>query len=148
EPAIVPHPSHLSYLLYTSGSTGTPKGVVVAHASLVNTLIHTAKAWQLEPGDVVAALASSAIDFSLLELAVPWLAGARSQILSWRDVLGGGQLVERLRDVTILHAVPRVMAEVTRATASGGLRRLRRVSTGGDAVPAAVLTAMGQLGCE
>src|SRR5204862_1401157 len=50
----------------------------------------------------------------------------------------------RLDGVTVLHAVPRVLQAVVgeRPGPRGGLRYL---STGGDVVPAAVLTAMAQV---
>ncbi|HSU13619.1 non-ribosomal peptide synthetase, partial [Longimicrobium sp.] len=61
-------PGDLAYLIYTSGSTGTPKAVMVEHAQLTHTLRASLETLGFAPGDVVAALASTSFDISLLEL--------------------------------------------------------------------------------
>ncbi|HEX9936442.1 MAG TPA: condensation domain-containing protein, partial [Longimicrobium sp.] len=68
-------PGDLAYLIYTSGSTGTPKAVMVEHAQLTHTLGASLETLGFAPGDVVAALASTSFDISLLELVTPLLAG-------------------------------------------------------------------------
>src|SRR6185436_13709399 len=74
-------PGDLAYLIYTSGSTGTPKAVMVEHAQLTHTLRASLETLGFAPGDVVAALASTSFDISLLELVTPLLAGGAVRIV-------------------------------------------------------------------
>ena len=139
-----PDIGNAAYVLSTSGSTGTPKAVVVSHESLTNVLRHAATTWELSSGDVVAAMASSAVDFSLLELVAPWIVGATSRLVPRAVVLDSDLWAERLPDVTVLHATPRVMQLAVSGMSRGvpGPSRIRRVSTGGDLIPADLLPAM------
>ena len=135
-----------AYLIYTSGSTGTPKGVMVTHGGLLHTARHLAARWGLTPADRVGSLSPSAVDFSVLEVVATWLSGASLRILLRLDEVSVESLIERLADATILHAVPRVLQQVVDAVEAGDVSRpwLRRVSTGGDTVPAALLNGLAK----
>ena len=137
-------PSRAAYVLYTSGSTGIPKGVIVQHDGLLNTVRHTVESWQLGPSDRIATLAPITVDFSVLEIVAAWAAGASLRIVPRLDVMGMDALLARIQDATIVHAVPRVMQSIVDAMSMGAAHppRLRRASTGGDAIPAALLGDM------
>jgi non-ribosomal peptide synthetase component F len=131
----------------TSGTTGVPKSVVVTHGSLAAVAAQSAAAWALTPADVVGALAPIGVDFAVLELAAAWGAGACSRVLPRTDGVDPAAIRARLEGVTVLHAVPRVL-EAVLGQPPGPPASLRYLSTGGDLVPAAVLTAMARVpGC-
>ena len=88
-------PGDLAYLIYTSGSTGTPKAVMVEHAQLTHTLRASLETLGFAPGDVVAALASTAFDISLLELLTPLLAGGAVRVVPPALVRDPEELVGR-----------------------------------------------------
>ncbi|HEU4556305.1 MAG TPA: non-ribosomal peptide synthase/polyketide synthase [Longimicrobium sp.] len=136
-------PRDLAYLIYTSGSTGTPKAVMVEHAQLTHTLRASLETLGFAPGDVVAALASTSFDISLLELVTPLLAGAAVRIVPHEVARDPETLVEAVGDVSVLHAVPALMRQVVEVVRGGRmLRSLRLLLVGGDAVPPSLLEDM------
>ncbi|HEX6746979.1 MAG TPA: amino acid adenylation domain-containing protein, partial [Longimicrobium sp.] len=136
----------LAYLIYTSGSTGTPKAVMVEHAQLTHTLHASLGTLGFAPGDVVAALASTAFDISLLELVTPLLAGAGVRVVPQALVQDPEELVDALADVTVLHAVPALMRQVVEVVRGGRmLPSLRLLLVGGDTVPPGLLEDMREL---
>ncbi|HEX2081043.1 MAG TPA: amino acid adenylation domain-containing protein, partial [Longimicrobium sp.] len=139
-------PGDLAYLIYTSGSTGTPKAVMVEHAQLTHTLRASLETLGFAPGDVVAALASTSFDISLLELVTPLLAGGAVRIVPHEVARDPETLVEATADVTVLHAVPALMRQVVEVVRGGGmLPRTRLLLVGGDTVPPDLLEDMRAL---
>jgi amino acid adenylation domain-containing protein len=136
-------PGDLAYLIYTSGSTGTPKAVMVEHAQLTHTLRASLETLGFAPGDVVAALASTSFDISLLELVTPLLAGGAVRIIPHEVARDPETLVEAAADVSVLHAVPALMRQTVEAARGGGaLPSLRLLLVGGDTVPPDLLEEM------
>ncbi|WP_370409290.1 amino acid adenylation domain-containing protein [Streptomyces fradiae] len=76
EPAPLPHPDALAYVLFTSGSTGEPKGVGVPHRALANHAAAIRHAYRLQAGDRVLQFANVAFDVAAEELFPTWAAGA------------------------------------------------------------------------
>ena len=66
----------LAYVIYTSGSTGRPKGVAVEHASICNFVRVAGEVYGYCPDDRVYQGMTTAFDFSVEEMWVPWAAGA------------------------------------------------------------------------
>uniref|UniRef100_UPI003B3A91E7 amino acid adenylation domain-containing protein n=1 Tax=Longimicrobium sp. TaxID=2029185 RepID=UPI003B3A91E7 len=136
----------LAYLIYTSGSTGTPKAVMVEHGQLTHTLLATLDTLGFAAGDVVAALASTSFDISLLELITPLLAGGAVRVVPQSVARDPETLVETVRDVTVLHAVPALMRQVVEVVRGGAvLPSLRLLLVGGDSVPPDLLEDMREL---
>ena len=141
-PRAEPKPAEAAYLLYTSGTTGRPKGVVVEHRHLAHTL-RGCRVFGWRPDDRVLVLAPLTFDISLFELLSPLLAGATAILLPRADVLDLDRLAAAAGAATVLHAVPVLLHDLvdhlTRTV--GNLPGVRALFTGGDAVPADVLTA-------
>ncbi len=131
--------SSLAYVLFTSGSSGRPKGVAVSHAAVVRRLLWSQSVHPLGSRDTVAQLAGPGFDFSIWELFAPLVAGARVAFPAPGAAADPAGLVRWLDDagVTVAHFVPSLLA----AALDCGLaacRRLRRVYSGGEALPSAV----------
>jgi amino acid adenylation domain-containing protein len=139
-----PHPEGAAYVIYTSGSTGRPKGVVVPHRGLANLAAAARAGLGVGEGDRVLSLASFAFDIWLFEALAPLLAGATVRLVDAGRAADAERLLPELDGVTVLHAVPSLMREVVAAAGAhgGGLASLRRVFTGGDRVPPALLGAL------
>ncbi|HEU4561225.1 MAG TPA: amino acid adenylation domain-containing protein, partial [Longimicrobium sp.] len=139
-------PGDLAYLIYTSGSTGTPKAVMVEHAQLTHTLRASQETLGFAPGDVVAALASTSFDISLLELVTPLLAGGAVRIVPHEVARDPETLLEAAGDMSVLHAVPALMRQVVEAARGGRtLSSLRLLLVGGDTVPPGLLEDMREV---
>lgn len=65
------------YIVYTSGSEGRPKGVVGSHRSLIHYVRWQAQEFSNTEADRFSQIAPLSFDFSLKELLVPLVCGAR-----------------------------------------------------------------------
>ena len=130
-------PGDLAYLINTSGSTGTPKAGCVEHAQLTTHPAASLETTRFAPGDVVAALASLAFDIlaagaaHAAPRALPWVL-----VVPRRARTGSRELVDALADVTVLHAVPRVMRQVVEVVGAADAALTGLCWWVGDSVPA------------
>ncbi|SES00346.1 amino acid adenylation domain-containing protein [Streptomyces sp. yr375] len=131
-------PAHPAYVLYTSGSTGTPKGVVVPHAAVVNRMLGIQAEYALEPSDIVLYKAPMAFDASVWEFFWPLITGARIVVADPEGHRDPAYLAATIREhrVTTVHFVPSMLAAFLDEPAAAGCASLRRVLTGGEALPA------------
>ena len=74
--------ANLIYVLYTSGSTGKPKGAQIEHRNVVNFLFSMLRKPGLTAEDVWLAVTTLSFDFSVLELYLPLLVGAKVVLAS------------------------------------------------------------------
>ncbi|MBZ5494749.1 MAG: amino acid adenylation domain-containing protein, partial [Acidobacteriia bacterium] len=140
-------PTHLAYLIYTSGSTGLPKAVMVDHRGVMNTLLFAKDLLNVSGKDVIASMASNAFDISVLEIMTSWSGGGATLIVKPTEVLNPERLLSLLKKVTLLHAVPVLMSELTQALqnhAKDDVSGIRTLLTGGDRVPGSLLEEMRQ----
>ena len=140
-------PERLAYLIYTSGTTGTPKAVMVEHRNLANVLFASREAFGFDATDIAPCLAPFPFDIFLFELWNPLVAGGRAVLLSHEHVLDLPRLIEDLTEVTAVHAVPSLMQQIVNwiddhSIDPARFDRMRKVFTGGDAVPPALLDAL------
>src|SRR6185369_11809752 len=140
-----PGSSDLAYLIYTSGTTGQPKAVQVQHGMLAATLAATRNLFHFTAGDRLPCLALPTFDISLFELLSPLLSGGTAVLFPLRPTLDVENLVDRLGELTCLHAVPALMRGIIESIrrrgdeSVGTLQTMRAVFVGGDTVPAELL---------
>ena len=137
----------LAYMIYTSGTTGRPKAVLVEHGNLAHTLEGALSKFGFGFGDTMPHIASFSFDISLLELWLPLASGGMSRLLTRDDVLDLEGLVTQLAAATHFHAVPSLLRQIVQHVSASGearpdLSRIRRIFTGGDAVPPDLLAAV------
>ncbi|WP_346728620.1 non-ribosomal peptide synthase/polyketide synthase, partial [Corallococcus exiguus] len=131
-------PGNLAYIIYTSGSTGTPKGTAIEHRSVANLVTHEAVAYGIGPGSRVLQFANLSFDLSVEEIFTTLTSGATLVLAPAERLLPGDTLSSLLRDanITVLSLTPAALA----VTPSEGLPALRTVISGGEALPAEVVT--------
>ncbi|MGC9382630.1 amino acid adenylation domain-containing protein, partial [Streptomyces sp. MH13] len=133
-----PHHDSTAYVIHTSGSTGRPKGVAVPHRAVVNRLRGMQEQYGLRSDDRVLHKASAGFDVSVWELFWPVLAGAAVVVAEPEAHRDPARLAELIRDrsVTTAHFVPTVLRAFLDQPAAAGCTGLRRVFSGGEALPA------------
>jgi amino acid adenylation domain-containing protein len=126
------------YIIYTSGSEGRPKGVIGSHQSLIHYLHWQAKEFAVNESDRFSQTAPLSFDFSLKELLVPLLCGARVCIADRSTVIDARKFVQWVRDseITVMCCVPTLLRSMLRLPGSRvdreGFRSLRAVLISGD----------------
>ncbi|AZC27739.1 non-ribosomal peptide synthetase [Pseudomonas sessilinigenes] len=137
-PGLHLHGDNLAYVIYTSGSTGQPKGVGNTHAALMERLQWMQDSYQLQADDVLMQKAPISFDVSVWECFWPLITGCRLLIAApgeHRDPHRIAQLVQT-HGVTTLHFVPPLLQLFVDEPLSAGCHSLRRVFSGGEALPA------------
>ncbi|MGC7102160.1 non-ribosomal peptide synthase/polyketide synthase [Amycolatopsis lurida] len=140
---VPPHLDQLAYVVYTSGSTGRPKGVAVPHRGLAALAEAHVRALELTVGSRVLQVVSPNFDVSVADLVMTWSAGA-TLVLSGRDQATGHELVDRLVDGRITHAM--IPTGLLGALPSGRYPDLRRVLAGGEPMNAEVVRGWNAYG--
>jgi amino acid adenylation domain-containing protein len=104
------------YIIYTSGSEGRPKGVIGSHKSLIHYLRWQAKEFAVNESDRFSQTAPLSFDFSLKELLVPLLCGARVCIADRSTVIDARKFVQWVRDseITVMCCVPTLLRSMLR----------------------------------
>ncbi|MGY3565289.1 Pls/PosA family non-ribosomal peptide synthetase [Sinomonas sp. RB5] len=127
-----PDQDQLAYIIYTSGSTGRPKGVAVEHASICNFVRVAAGVYGIRADDRVYQGMTTAFDFSVEEIWVPWMSGATLVPKDGSTSLVGLELAEFLqrRAVTALCCVPTLLS-----TLEDDVPGLRFLLVSGEACP-------------
>ncbi|MGY5333657.1 non-ribosomal peptide synthetase [Pseudomonas protegens] len=137
-PGLHLHSEHLAYVIYTSGSTGQPKGVGNTHRALMERLQWMQDSYQLQADDVLMQKAPISFDVSVWECFWPLITGCRLLIAApgeHRDPHRIAQLVQEY-GVTTLHFVPPLLQLFVDEPLSAECHSLRRVFSGGEALPA------------
>jgi amino acid adenylation domain-containing protein len=136
--ACAPPADAVAYGVTTSGSSGEPKTVLVTRRGLCSTLGWLQGAYPLGPEDRVLQGTSAAFDPSVWQLLWPLTAGAAVVLVdpaAQNDALAQIRAAAR-HEVSVLHAVPSVLAtwlighDLARATS------LRLIACGGERLPA------------
>jgi amino acid adenylation domain-containing protein len=126
------------YVIYTSGSEGRPKGVVGSHRSLIQYLLWQAKEFSVNENDRFSQSAPLSFDFSLKELLVPLLCGARVCIADRTTVINARKFVEWVHksEITTMCCVPTLLRSILQLAPSPAdrdvFRSVRAVLISGD----------------
>jgi len=102
------------YVIYTSGSEGRPKGVIGTHQSLIHYLRWQAKEFAVNKADRFSQAAPLSFDFSLKELLVPLLCGARVCIADRTTVINARKFIEWAHEsrITVMCCVPTLLRSI------------------------------------
>ncbi|HKS08836.1 MAG TPA: non-ribosomal peptide synthetase [Pyrinomonadaceae bacterium] len=102
------------YVIYTSGSEGRPRGVVGSHQSLIHYLRWQAKEFAVNKADRFSQSAPLSFDFSLKELLVPLICGARVCIADRATVMNARSFVEWAHEskITMMCCVPTLLRSI------------------------------------
>ena len=126
------------YIIYTSGSEGRPKGVVGTHQSLIHYLNWQAKEFAVQQTDRFSQTAPLSFDFSLKELLVPLICGARVCIADKTTVMNPRQFAEWVHEsrISIMCCVPTLLRSILQLPSLPSdedlFRSLRAVLISGD----------------
>ncbi|WP_353230570.1 non-ribosomal peptide synthetase [Pseudomonas qingdaonensis] len=139
-PGLHLHGDNLAYVIYTSGSTGQPKGVGNTHAALAERLHWMQATYALDEHDVLLQKAPISFDVSVWECFWPLAQGCTLVLAGpgeHRDPQRIAELVQQ-HGVTTLHFVPPLLQVFVQEPLAAACTSLRRVFSGGEALPAAL----------
>ena len=123
------------YVIYTSGSEGRPKGVLGSHRSLIHYLRWHAEKFSVTEADRFSQTAPLSFDFSLKELLVPLICGARVCIVDRTTVINARKFVEWVHEskITVMCCVPTLLRSILQLSSpSDVFETLRAVLISGD----------------
>ena len=89
-------PDARAYIIYTSGSTGQPKGVQTIHRSVSNLLAYMREIPGLGADDVVANVATQAVDLPVPDFYLTLMVGARLVMIPRDATMDGVELADWL----------------------------------------------------
>ncbi|WP_455568972.1 amino acid adenylation domain-containing protein [Streptomyces lincolnensis] len=138
DPRVPLHPDQLAYVSFTSGSTGTPKGVAVTHRDI--TALAADSAFADGAHTRVLVHSPTAFDASTYEMWVPLLNGGTAVVAGADEDVDAAAVARltarhRLTALWLTAGLFALAAEQDPECFAG----LRRVWTGGEAVPAAAV---------
>lgn len=128
----------ISVVNLSCGRTGEPKGVMIEHSSFAHFVRSSVPMYGTGHGSRVLQLASFNFDASILEWSSALAAGGTLCFVEAPQALVGDYLADVIEqnDISFMQITP---SALTTVPLSRQLSSLRRVSVGGEAVPAQVL---------
>jgi amino acid adenylation domain-containing protein len=127
------------YVIYTSGSEGRPKGVVGSHRSLTQYVRWQAGEFSITGADRFSQIAPLSFDFSLKEILVPLIRGARVCIADRNSVvLDPAKFISWVAEsgITVMCCVPTLARSILQLPdspdAGRALQSVRHVLISGD----------------
>jgi amino acid adenylation domain-containing protein len=131
-------PEQRAYIIYTSGSTGQPKGVQTIHRSVANLLAYMREQPGLTQDDVVANVATQAVDLPVPDFYLTLMVGARLVIIPREATMDGVDLADWLAraGATIMAATATTWQLLVDAGWKGSASL--KICAGGEALPRAL----------
>ena len=132
-----PQPDNWAYVLYTSGSTGKPKGIPITHRAICHLVRAEQSIFNIRPDDKVYQGFSVSFDMWCEETWVSYFVGATLWVADAATAKSIDELSDVLRkqNITILHAVPSLLAVM-----EDDIPGLRLINAGGEACTPQVLS--------
>ena len=131
-------PGSLAYMIMTSGSTGEPKAVMIQHKSFAHFVRSSVPIYRTGHNGRILQLASFNFDASILEWSSALAAGGTLCFAASPHALVGDYLADVIEQnaISFMQVTPSALATVP---LHRELDSLRRISVGGEAVPAQLL---------
>lgn len=144
-PAVDISPDQHACIYYTSGTTGIPKGVTGSFGNMAHMIGVSRRRYGINDEVVMPAVASFTFSISLFELMSPLSIGGTLIILERDHVLDLERMVRTLQQVTMFHIGPSLLKNIVRHIKANVedlsvFAGVRHASSGGDMVPAELLT--------
>jgi amino acid adenylation domain-containing protein len=151
----VPTPSHLhllpwvnapvtslAYIIYTSGTTGRPKGVLVAHQSIVNTLVCRKEEYGFRPEFTSLQLFSYSFDGFITSFFTPVISGAKVVLMTKEGLMDISGIKETLVKHRVTHfiSVPTLYRTVINGLDKEDAADLRVITLAGEQLSTDILT--------
>ncbi len=132
---------NLAYVIYTSGSTGRPKGVMMTHRGIVNRLFAGSLQFDYDRDDHILHKSSFSFDVSVWEIFWPLIIGARVVVARPGGQQDAAYLVRTIaeQEITSLEVPPSMLALFLDAPGLALCTSLRRISTGAEVLPYALV---------
>ena len=132
------NPDQTAYIIYTSGSTGQPKGVETTHRSVANLLAYMRETPGLTERDVVANVATQAVDLPVPDFYLTLMVGARLVMIPREATMDGVDLADWLArsGATLMQATATTWQLLVDAAWKGS--PTLRILAGGEALPRAL----------
>ncbi len=131
-------PGDRAYIIYTSGSTGQPKGVQTIHRSVSNLLAYMREAPGLTEHDVVANVATQAVDLPVPDFYLTLMVGARLVMIPRDATMDGVDLADWMarNGATFMQATATTWQLLVDAGWKGSAAL--KICAGGEALPRAL----------
>jgi amino acid adenylation domain-containing protein len=131
-------PEKRAYIIYTSGSTGQPKGVQTIHRSVANLLAYMREVPGLTERDVVANVATQAVDLPVPDFYLTLMVGARLVVIPREATMDGVDLADWLArsGATFMQATATTWQLLVDAGWKGS--SALKILAGGEALPRAL----------
>ncbi len=131
-------PEQPAYVIYTSGSTGQPKGVLTPHRAVANLLAYMRETPGMTEEDVIANVATQAVDLPVPDFYLTLMVGARLVMIPRDATMDGVDLADWMArtGATIMAATATTWQLLVDAGWKGS-RRLK-IEAGGEALPRAL----------
>jgi amino acid adenylation domain-containing protein len=131
-------PEQPAYIIYTSGSTGQPKGVLTPHRAVANLLAYMRETPGMTEEDVVANVATQAVDLPVPDFYLTLMVGARLVVIPRDATMDGVELADWLARsaATTMAATPTTWQLLVDAGWKGSATL--KISAGGEALPRAL----------
>jgi amino acid adenylation domain-containing protein len=139
----------LAYVIYTSGSTGQPKGVMVEHRQVHNFISGITGLLEFNPGKTLLSVTTISFDIFVLESLLALSQGTKVIIASNEEQnhprLLGECLLKHKADM--LQITPsRLQLLLESREGAAGVRALKEIMIGGEALPEALVRRIRGLG--